>query len=273
MSAKNVQQASIVGLAVVALVFLPKLVLGESSLYTSMLTTRTVLFIAAPVKLAFLVIAGAYATRCFRFFEPSNPVRFPWALLSVGLLGYSVAQAILAYYQLVAGTATPFPSLADVFFVPATVLLVASLFTFLAVYRNSGFPVAEGKEVVAVILLAAALLVALSIAVVRPVLASDAPVAESALNIAYPVLDCFLLIPAVLLLHTALAMRGGSVARVWMTLLAGFVCLAAGDILFAFFTTLEMASLDPALDFLFAASYILFARATATQYGILTSTA
>ena len=107
----------------------------------------------------------------------------------------------------------------------------------------------------------------------RPVLASEAPFAEQVLNIAYPVLDCLLLIPAVLLLKMALSMRGGTLWKVWMALLLGFVFLAVGDILFAFFTTLGKTGLDPLLDVAFAWSYILIARAVVTQHGILASSA
>jgi hypothetical protein len=66
-------------------------------------------------------------------------------------------------------------------------------------------------------------------------------------------------------------MRGGSLWKVWMALLLGFVFLAAGDILFAFFTTLGKSALDPLLDVAFAWSYILIARALVTQHGILSA--
>lgn len=105
--------------------------------------------------------------------------------------------------------------------------------------------------------------------VVRPVLQADAPLAETTLNILYPVLDFLLLVPAALLLKMALGMRGGRLSEVWLALVLGFLCLAIGDILFAFFTSLGQSALDPALDLLFAWSYILIARGLSAQLDIL----
>ena len=114
-------------------------------------------------------------------------------------------------------------SAADLFFLPATMLLAVSLFLFLKVYKDVGFEVAETFEVGVVLLFALSSLAVFFLVVARPVLASPAPLAEKALNLAYPVLDCILLVPAVLLLKMALSMRGGSLWNVWMALLLGFV--------------------------------------------------
>lgn len=263
--------ASLAAMILMGAIFLPQLVTPESSLYKNVLTPQTVLFIAAPIKLLFLLIAAIYASRSAASFESLNPVRSAWLLMAAGLWAYVVAQSILAFHQLVLEEPAPFPSAADLFFLPATVLLAVSLFLFLKVYKSVGFEVAEAFEVGVVAFFALSLLAVFYLVVGRPVVASEAPFAERALNIAYPVLDCVLLIPAVLLLKMALSMRGGSLWKVWMALLLGFVFLAVGDILFAFFTTLGKTALDPLLDLAFAWSYVLIARAVVTQHRILAS--
>ena len=259
---------SLAAMILMGAIFLPRLVSPESALYRDLLTPETILLIAAPIKLIFLLIAAVYASRSATSFESTNPVRNAWVLLAFGLWAYVVAQSVLAFYQLVLGGTAPFPSVADLFFLPATVLLAVSLFLFLKIYKSVGFEVAETFEVGIVLLFAFSLLAVFFLVVGRPVLASEAPFAERALNIAYPVLDCILLVPAVLLKKMALSMRGGSLWRVWMALLLGFVFLAVGDILFAFFTTLGKSALDPLLDVAFAWSYILIARAVVTQHAI-----
>jgi hypothetical protein len=260
--------ASLGAMILMGAIFLPQLVAPESALYRDLLTPRAILFVAAPIKLLFLLIASVYASRSAASFESANPVRTAWLLLAFGLWAYVAAQSALAFYQLVLGRTAPFPSIADLFFFPATVLLAVSLFLFLKVYKSVGFEVAEAFEVGVVLFFVLSLLAVFFLVVGRPVLASDVPFAERALNIAYPVLDCILLVPAVLLLKMALSMRGGSLWKVWMALLLGFVFLAVGDILFAFFTTLEKTGLDPMLDVAFAWSYILIARAVVTQHTI-----
>lgn len=266
-------RASLAAMVLMGAIFLPKLVTPESALYRDLLTAETILFVSAPIKLLFLLIAAIYASRSAASFESVNPVRSAWLLMAVGLWAYVVAQSVLAFYQLVLEKTAPFPSAADLFFLPATVLLAVSLFLFLKVYKSVGFEVAEAFEVGVVLFFALSLLAVFFLVVGRPVLASEAPFAERALNIAYPVLDCILLIPAILLLKMALSMRGGSLWKVWMALLLGFVFLAAGDILFAFFTTLGKSALDPLLDLAFAWAYILIASALVTQHGILASSA
>jgi hypothetical protein len=95
------------------------------------------------------------------------------------------------------------------------------------------------------------------------------PVAEKALNVAYPISDLLLLIPVLMLFHMALMLRGGKLWRVWMALLVGFILLALGDILFAYFTTMEMGFLDPLLDVMFTCSYIFIAWGASFQYSFL----
>jgi hypothetical protein len=260
---------SLFAMVLLGAIFLPKLLVPEAAVYRDLLTPEAILFIAAPIKLLFLLIAAIYASRSAASFESMNPVRSAWLLMAVGLWAYVVAQSVLAFYQLVLQETAPFPSAADLFFLPATVLLAMSLFVFLKVYKSVGFEVAEAFEVGIVLFFALSVLAVFLLVVGRPVLASEAPFAERALNMAYPVLDCILLVPAVLLLKMALSMRGGSLWKVWMALLLGFVFLAAGDILFAFFTTLGKSALDPLLDLAFAWAYILIARAVVTQHGIV----
>jgi hypothetical protein len=229
------------------------------------------IWIGATFKLGFLLLAALFATLSCSSFEKSNPVRRAWLLMAAGLWMYWMAQSVLAFYQLALDARAPFPSIADAFFVPATVLLVSSLFSFVRVYKQVGFQIARRGDVSVVVAFAAVLLAAFLVVVGRPVLASDAPVTERLLNVAYPVLDCFLFVPVVLLLRMAMGMRGGSLWKVWTALLAGFLLLAAGDILFAFFTTLGKTGLEPLLDLAFALSYVLIAKAAVTQYGILTA--
>jgi hypothetical protein len=239
-------------------------------LFTAKLEGLSV-WIGATFKLGFLILAALFATLSSSSFENSNPVRRAWLLMASGLWMYGVAQSVLAFYQLVLDTRVPFPSVADALFVPATALLVCSLFSFVSVYKEVGFEIARRGDVSVVIACAAALLAGFLVVVGRPVLSSGAPVTERILNLVYPILDCFLLVPVVLLLRMAMGMRGGSLWKVWTALLAGFLLLAAGDILFAFFTTLGKTGLEPLLDLAFALSYVLIAKAAVTQYGILTA--
>lgn len=250
-----------------AMVFLA--VLLVPSLVSGVFTFEIAGLIAAVLRIVFLLLAAVYATRCYRSFEASNPVKGAWLLLLAGTWGFAGAQSILAFYQIGLRVDAPFPSLADAFFLPGTLLLAASLARFVWVYRRVGFPIATRNDLTLVLGATGVIVTAFVFVVARPVLESQATLVETALNIAYPTLDFLLLVPAVLLLRMALGMRGGRLWEVWMALVLGFICLAVGDILFAFFTSLGQSALDPLLDLLFGWSYILMARGLAAQVEIL----
>jgi hypothetical protein len=105
----------------------------------------------------------------------------------------------------------------------------------------------------------------------RPIVQAETSPLERALNLAYPISDLVLMVPAVLLLITARKFSGGRVARVWFALLLGLVVLAGGDVAFAYLTSMGQEHLDPLVDFLFLASYVILARATLYQVELLGS--
>jgi hypothetical protein len=105
---------------------------------------------------------------------------------------------------------------------------------------------------------------------VKPILAAPASPLEHALNAGYPLLDVLVLLPILVLMRIAARFRGGRVARVWATLLAGFLCLAAADILFAYFSVLGQKALDPMVDATFILAYLFLAAGARDQYRLLT---
>jgi hypothetical protein len=115
----------------------------------------------------------------------------------------------------------------------------------------------------------AAVCVLLGVLLLRPVMLSDASTAEKALNAAYTLFDFILLIPTVMLLRIASRFPGGAVGRIWTALLCGFLFICAGDILFAYFTAMGMARLDPLVDLAYLAGYCGLALGTAYQREVL----
>lgn len=253
----------------IGLAYLPKLFLAETALYTRFLTEKPLVFLGSLCRLLFLLIGFLLARQAAKRFERDNPVRPAWTLLTWGLLSYFLGQSVLATYQLALAVAAPFPSLGDVFFLTAMTLWLVSLARFVRAYAQAGFVEGGALKAVTVACVAAVVLGVLGYAVLIPILESPAPVMEKALNIAYPVADLLLMIPVLVLLQMALKLRGGKLWWPWMALLAGFAFLALGDILFAYFTALDMEFLDPLLDVMFTYSYIFIAWGAALQSEIV----
>lgn len=253
------------------LVFLPPAAGGEELFLPEGLGDGTVLAIGALSKLAFLLLAFLAASANVRRFERSNPARLPWLLLAAGLGVYGLGQAVLVYYQLVLAVPVPFPSVADPFFVLSMILLFSALVAFLRAFRMAGYlGISSGRlalrATVATVALGAAAIWALA-----PVASVAAPPTERLLNLLYPALDVLLLVPTVLLVAAAWRFVGGRLAWLWGSLLLGFLLLAAGDVLFAYFSAMEWSGLDPVVDLLFVGAYLLIARGTLYQAELLSA--
>ena len=76
------------------------------------------------------------------------------------------------------------------------------------------------------------------------------------LTVAYPIFDFVLLIPILVLLRIATGFRGGRIFSAWAALLAGIVCLCAGDILYAYFAVMGQQGLDPLVDATYVLAYL-----------------
>lgn len=252
-----------------ALLYLPRYFWPDSGIYASVLTDATLLRLGAPLKILFLFLGALYAWRCSRLFEPGNPARPTWVFLSLGIGGFFVGQSILGCYQLVTGD-TPFPSPADVFFLLAYPPLLLGFVTAMRAYEAVGYPIGTPAERWTLGLVTAAVLAVVGTIVLRPILAAPASPLERFLNGAYPVLDLVSLVPVVLLLRIALRFRGGSVVRVWIAVLVGFLFLSAGDVVFGYFSSMGFASLDPFVHVTFLWAYIAFSYGAVEQHRLLT---
>ncbi len=233
------------------------------------LETRGFLILGCVAKLGFQGLGALLALDCSRRFEVGNPVRRAWGLLSMGLAGFFLGQLVLARYQIVAGTESPFPSLAEAFFLPAYPLLITAVVVFVWAYGEAGFPIGSATERTSLVALVAVAGVLVGYPILAPVGVSDAPLLEKAINIAYPALDFVLLLPTALLARATLRLRGGNVQRVWLALLCGVLSLAVADIAFAYVSTLGWTHLDPVMDALFIASYGCLALGAALQRDLL----
>jgi hypothetical protein len=242
----------------------------ESGLYARLLTPHRLLALAAVLKLVYLLAGAAAAFACRDRLEDGNPARPAWFLLSLGLLATFAGQLALAPHQVVRGE-TPFPSMADVFYVLSYPFLIAALLVLLVAYREAGLPmgsVAERAAIVAGVGAVAAFAVG---PILRPVVGTGAPLLDGILTVAYPILDLVLLLPLALLLRVALRLRGSHAGEVWLLLLGGFLFLCAGDIFFAYFQSLGKEHLDPWVHATYLVAYGLVAGGAHRQLQLLKS--
>jgi len=210
---RRFESAPWVVLGVAVATFVGWAVFPGTSLYTQVLPPHRLLALAALLKLVYLLAGTAWAFACRDRLEPDNPARPAWFLLSLGLLANFAGQLCLAPFQ-VFRNETPFPSVADIFYVLAYPFLIASLLVLLNAYRESGFPIGSLLERTLILAGVGALAAVVAVPILTPVAATGGPLLDRILTVAYPVLDLVLLLPLALLLRIALKLRGSRAGEV-----------------------------------------------------------
>ena len=252
-----------------ALLFLCQPVFPGAGIYQGAASQMVFTYLASLTKLSFLALASRFAFLSAGRFERDNPIRPAWFLMAGGMLCTFLGQASLAPYQLYLGTPSPFPSVADLFFVLSYVFLVPGLIASMVAYRKAGLPIGTAAERWGVGLGVGLVCTAVGFAILRPIALQPAPPLEKALNLGYPILDFVLLIPTSLLLRIGLRFRGGQAGRVWLTLLAGFLVMCVGDVAFAYFSAFSQEQLFPIVHAMFILAYALLARGVVSQHALL----
>lgn len=250
--------------AAVALLHVARFAAPESALGSAPAGTFLLIF-AGWIKLAALAAATFYAWRCAALLDRDNPARRPWLVLAIALGFFSLGQATLTWFQTRTGQ-SPFPSIADAWFMISYPLLIVALAFFIAAYARSGFPV-SGLVPLGIGLLVIAAAAAWPL--LGPIARTRGAPLAIALNLAYPALDLLLLVPTIVLLRLTIGFRGGAVWHIWAALVAGFAFTAIGDIAFAYFSTLNYTKLDPLTHAMYIVAYGSLAFGTAVQYRLL----
>jgi len=234
-------------------------------IFASLFTPRIILGLGTWGKLFFLLVASAASTVIVDRFEEDTPARLAWLLLSAGIVAICLGQAVFVTYQFFLDTEMPYPSLADVFFMLSYPLVIGGLILFLRAYKECGFPIGPPSER---IWLGTAVALGCAVGgypILKPLVTHPGEPLETLLNVLYPILDCIVLILAVLLIRISLRFRGGTVWRVWSLLFAGFICLCAGDTLFSYFLRFNRLELGDLVDVLFLLGYGLIALGVVYQ--------
>lgn len=215
-------------------------------------------------KLAGLVTGAIFSVLAARAFEPGTPARRGWTGLAFFQGAWTLGQLYFCFLVIVARTAVPVPSPADVFFICGQLVAFYALFTFISAWQASGLVTTPpwmraagagaGGLVVATI---AGLTLLARIGVLGT--------ADTIVVNIYPALDCALLWPLAVLLAMSRGMGGGQLALVWHRMLVGVLVCGVGDFAYAFLAQLDIALLDPVVDFAFCASYATMAAAAVQQ--------
>lgn len=210
-----------------------------------------------------VIFAATCAILCgilWHHFRKGEVLKKVWGFLWIGLILWTAAEIVYAVYELFILKDTPYPSLADAFFVPGFIPLFLALYYRYSSLRISpprNWVIASGVAYIIVLLL-------WLIFLIIPMMQTPEPGAEleQALNIVYPIGDLLVVFGAML---TMLALVGGDLSLPWGAIALGCLLLAFSDSLYAYGTWNEIylpdkMNLVTALtDVTYVAGYIVMA--------------
>ena len=212
--------------------------------------TRYVLSTAVQIVAPLVAVLGCVAAT--RAYAPGDRERLVWTAGAAAALAWAAGRIVFAGYQWWGGTAVPFPSAADGFFVAFYVLLGLALGLEIRLVA----PMVERPIRLGLFALGLAAWAVGFVRVVEPIMLSSVPFVEKALATFYPTAAVFL-IPAGLL--PALGFRGGTSAYVWVAVALAAVCLAIASLGYALLTWYHLYSEVHSINALWIAGFVFLA--------------
>jgi hypothetical protein len=225
----------------------------------------------AVIKLLFQATGAVYAHRCALHYSKGTAIRRAWTLLGMGPLAWFCGQLVLAIYSIGLRRHAPSPGPQDVFFVAGGVFVIVACFSFVAVYRASGFALESGKVDALVFAGTAAVLSLVGYHIVSTLLAAPGGTLQHVVDSTYPVLDLVMLAASILLLRMTLRFHGGKVWHVWAALIAGLVCATGGGQVLRRGVGEDHVAASVLIHVSFIVSYALFALGFRAQYRLVAS--
>jgi len=198
------------------------------------------------------------------------PKRMMFALFGLGLGFWAAAEAVWAYYVFVLNIEVPYPSIADVFY------LVAYPFIGYFLYRGNkmlGEKENAGNKLIATAITITVVAFTFNIFLVQIIessigfssLTTD-DLTLLLLSVAYPILDGILLVPAIMILYSAI--RNHRESLTWILLAASMLLTVIADTGFGYtaLAGLEGLATEAIWDILYAYLYILASAAIIHEF-------
>ncbi len=181
-----------------------------------------------------------------------------WLWLTVGLGLFTLGELSWAVQEAGLGIQNPPPSIADLFWLAGYPALLLGLMKARRQLRVG----LENKEIAAVGLGAAAVVGAASAWLLVPIARSrDLPPVEKVLDIAYPLADVILIIPAFTL---AIIFGRSLLGRPWRLICIGLIFLGVADLIFSYLTWnrlywIDIGQVTNFVDLLWVFGYLIIA--------------
>jgi len=205
-------------LTLVGFIILVNAFIFLSSVSTRVIYTNLTINVTAAIALCAAIIVFIRQIRAHSQYSKT------FGFLAVGVGLWFTAEITWTYYQLGLGIETPFPSLADFFWLAGYVPLTYHLYR---IYNTVTKKVA-GRDTMVVMSAIAAAVLAFLLYLIFGVSGQHQGMLELIINLAYPVLDAILLIPAIVILWSF--RRGEPAYTHWVMISLFIIFVTVADI-------------------------------------------
>lgn len=198
--------------------------------------------------------------------SPGDPPRKIWLLFLASLLLDLAAELTWFIYEVALAHETPYPSLADLFWLSAYLPFLAGLYIIISGYLRLGLRFRKGS-LLFVVPVSIVILVLITAMIAAPLLTDpEASLADRIINPAYVYLDFAVLVPALIL---AFSFSKGYHGKPWQLIAYAFILFAAADIIFAHLSWNGSYTSGNHIDLLWIAGYLVLGLAALYQRDIL----
>lgn len=173
-----------------------------------------------------------------------------WLCFTIGLFLWFVGEAVRTGYTVVWSVETPYPSIADAFWLSGCVPLFMALYLYFDIFKS----VISRKASTFAVAITASLAVFVSVGVIAPV-AKTADLTTRMVDFLYPVLDLALLSIAILGLFIFLK---GNLGKSWALITSGVLLNAWADVLFSYSKLQGAYYAGHPIELLYAVAYVFF---------------
>jgi len=181
-----------------------------------------------------------------------------WLCFTLGMLLWFLRETTWAIYVLILNVETPYPSIADAFWLIGYIPLLFAISSYVSHFRHALFK----KMYIMCAATDAAVGILLFAILIPPIIAAHKNLLTLTISLAYPALDLILFSEAILgLLTFTVTMLKGWITRAWLLINAGIVMNVIGDILFGYTNSQGIYFDGHPLELFFNWGYILFALA------------
>lgn len=213
-----------------------------------------------------IAASAAFVALCYllRILKLQDSTAKKWVFLTAGVFLFLLGEVSWLVCEVVLGV-DPFPSIADIFWLAGYIPFLIGL---IIAIRETRVSLLSARTLFLFMVIGCVIAVSL-VFLIQPIFKStEISLVEKLLDLAYPLLDLILIILTLVLL---ILYEKGSLGKPWLIILASFMLFTTADLLFSYFTWMDVYERFPycLIDLFWIAAYLAISLGAMYKKSIL----